>query len=497
MTFKAYRAALFNHAHENRVFNQLRDILWAHWSKQDEPLHLLGNFYVDGSAIDALIIKRNALIVIDFKDYGGKLKFSENGPWKIDGKEVRGGNKTNPYQQIRDNKFELLNYLKDHVDFQSSPNLGHIAGLCLFHQAIEFDEATLPHNVSRWFHIADISSVIRTIDEIVSSKINFSNADIDSIFSTLDVPIYHPDGRPNEVPIPTFEDGDEIDRFLLNSEQTKALVAIKDWLEDDSTKVFSLAGAFHTGKTKIIRSAINELVCKGKTPILLSPNARIANRYKAKMFDDVSSIYSWLYAGLPNDIKNGKKIYPIDRKRIVSEKDVIIILDSHLLGNDLVEFETAVYGSGCILTDFLNSLRGEEYKERVSPQGAIGFSDIPKILLIGDPYQLTRGTRDKSLLGCQIFEQQNIGVIREELNSQDCDDSAPIERLEFQSALIGQIRAQDAVPIIPDRSRATMPHASAAISTACATGSSVSSINSNSYNASQHAKKNWPPTTST
>jgi len=226
MTFKAYRAAPFSHAHENRIFNQLHDILFAHWKEQDEPLHLLGNFYVDGGEIDALIIKRNAVIVIDFKDYGGNLQFSENGRWKIDGKEVRGGNKTNPYQQIRNNKFQLLNYFKNRVDFQSSPNLGHIAGLCLFHQAIEFEDATLPHNISRWFHIADISSAIRTIDAIVSAEINFSNADIELTISTLDVPDYHPDGRPREVPIPSYEEGHDSDQILLNGEQTQALIRI-------------------------------------------------------------------------------------------------------------------------------------------------------------------------------------------------------------------------------------------------------------------------------
>ena len=66
MTFKAYRAAPFNHTHENHAFDYLHDLLEAHWVEQDEPLRLLGNFYVDGKEIDALVIKRNAIIVIDF-----------------------------------------------------------------------------------------------------------------------------------------------------------------------------------------------------------------------------------------------------------------------------------------------------------------------------------------------------------------------------------------------------------------------------------------------
>ena len=413
-----------------------------HWGEQDEPLHLLGNFYVDGREIDALIIKRNALIVIDFKDYGGNLTFSENGRWKIDGKEVRGGNKTNPYQQIRDNRYHLLNYLKNQIKFQSSPDLGHIAGLCLFHQAIKFDATTLPHTVSRWFHIADMPSVIRATDAIVSPAISFSDADIALVISKLDVPTYHPDGRPLEVPISTFEDEDETTQLLLNSEQTKAFVGIKDWLADDANRVFSLAGAFYTGKTKVLSAAIDEFVRKGKTPIFLSPNARIANCYKARGFDDVSSIYSWLYAGHHNNIKDGKKIYPVDRNPINPNKDIIIIFYSHLLGDSLFELETTLYGSGFILRDFLDSFRNKEYQEGTDSQKSFEFSDLPKILLIGDPYQLAMGGQGKSLLGCQIFKQHNIGFIQAELNSQVRDDKAPIERLDFQKVLIGQIKAQ-------------------------------------------------------
>jgi len=74
MSFHVYRATEFNHAHENKVFDKLHDLLKAQWAERDEPFYLLGNFFVDDSEIDALVIKRNAIIVIDFKDYGGELE---------------------------------------------------------------------------------------------------------------------------------------------------------------------------------------------------------------------------------------------------------------------------------------------------------------------------------------------------------------------------------------------------------------------------------------
>jgi hypothetical protein len=437
MTFKAYRSGQFEHAHENIAFNHLHDLLERQWRDQDEPLYLFGNFFAGGTEFDALILKRNAVIVIDLKDYGGNLVFSENGRWKIDGTVVRGGTQTNPYQQIRTNKFRLLDYFKEYLDFQSAPNLGHIAGLCLFHQAIDFDASSLPQNISRWFHITDMRSVIRSTDAIVSSGISFSNRDLEAIISKLDVPVFHPDGRPVETLQPIYDDEESAMPSMLNGEQTRSYVAIHDWLADTNKKVFSLAGAFYTGKTKILKAVVDEIVSSGKTPLFLAPNSRIANRYKSSGFSDVSSIYSWLYAGSPNEIRNDKAIYPIAREPIDADREVVVILDAHLLGNDLFETETSVYGSGHILSDFVGSLKGVDLSSESKSANA-----LPKILLIGDPYQLTRGSRDKSLLGCQIFEQEGIECARAEVNSQDRDDQAPIERLNFQNVLVGQIKAQ-------------------------------------------------------
>lgn len=439
MSFNAYRATAFNYTHENKAFDRLYDSLKAEWSGRDEPLHLLGNFYVDGCEIDALIIKRDAIIVIDFKDYGGSLSFSENGRWRIDDDEVRGGNKTNPYQQIRDNKFQLLNYLKP-CDFRSGPNLGHITGLCLFHQSIHFNENQLPHNVSRWFHITDMEKVVRITNAIVSSAINLPISDIELILDTLDVPAYLPDNVSIEVPFDQL-DNDKDSDVQLNEEQAKAVLGIEEWLGSKDKKVFSLAGAYSTGKSKVLKTAVQKIILNGKSPIYLAPNARISNLYKELGFADTQSIYSWLYAGKPSDIKNGKASYPISLDPVDSEKEVLVFLDSHLLGDEHFETDTTIYGSGSILQDLLSTLLDREEGDD-SSQSSRPLKLLPKFLLIGDPYQLTRGARERSLLRCQIFEQRNIHFKYWELNSQDRKKESPIERLDFQKTLIEQLKAE-------------------------------------------------------
>ena len=201
MTFHAYRGNAFEHTHENHAFNRLHDLLQAEWEDRDEPLYLFGNFFVDGRELDALVVKSNAIIVVDFKDYGGELEVSENSSWMIGDVTVKGGSSMNPYQQIRRNKFALLNHIERRVELESGPNLGHIAGLALFHQAITFDPNELPHNISRWFHIADFDRALRSFEAIVSREITLNDVDIQALVSSLDLPPFFPDGRPEVVAI--------------------------------------------------------------------------------------------------------------------------------------------------------------------------------------------------------------------------------------------------------------------------------------------------------
>lgn len=435
MTFKAYRSIGSDHTHENIAFNILHDILKINWSERDEPMHLIGNVFVDGQEIDAIILKRNAIIVIDFKNYGGELSFSENGKWKISGRTVKGGSKPNPYQQIRDNKYTLLNYLDKNLRFQSNPTLGHISGLCLFHQNIEFNPQSIPGKIGSWFHVVDMDSAYRRIEAIVSSQIHMSDAEIGKIIDQLDVPDYFPDGNPIEI---SFDAPGRIKKapaLELNTEQAAAFVQIKDWLDDKGCNVFSLQGAYYTGKSKMRQKVENELLERKITPIFLAPNVRAASLYKKNKNDDINSIYSWLYDKVPNGLRKGKQIYPIKRPEFDINKTAIIIFDSHLLGDDFFEMETKVYGSGQILTDFLNSFKLK--KGGTTSDDSVFL--LPKILLFGDPYQLKRASGLKDLVSCGIFKKSRVNHRIAELRSQDRDKNAPIERLDFQKALIEQI----------------------------------------------------------
>ena len=67
------------------------------YGSSDEEVYLVGNLLAGGKELDALLVKEDALIVIDFKDYGGTLVISENEPWTISGIEIN-SNRKKPFR---------------------------------------------------------------------------------------------------------------------------------------------------------------------------------------------------------------------------------------------------------------------------------------------------------------------------------------------------------------------------------------------------------------
>lgn len=428
MTFKAFRGSAFNHSHENKAFNDLHDLLQEHWSEQDEPLYLFGNCFVGGKEIDALVVKRNAIIVIDFKNYGGEIKFSENNRWTCDGIPVKGGNSINPYQQLRTNKFALLEYINsDHISLKSGPNLGHIAALALFQQPIQFDELQVPAKIRSWFHVGDMPHAVRAVDSIASASIDLPNVDLETLISTFDVPPYFPDGRPKTRTIAAVAES-ESSSFRWTEGQQHVLTETTKWLEEDATALV-ITGMVNTGKRTVLAEVVQEVEQHGLTPILLTPNGRIAQRYQLRGFEECHSVYTYLYSSQPDRIEKSSSGVGVGVHEVkLTPQDVdgkcLIFVEAHLLGNSFFATDTTRFGTGHLVNDLLETL-GE------TP---------PKMVLVGDPYQLSRGDLKLSFIHSQVFEERELKAVRVVVDEQLRPDSEQQGLLDFQFDLAEHLR---------------------------------------------------------
>lgn len=429
MGFKAYRGSAFNHSHENHAFNTLYDSLCDEWEEREEQLYLFGNFFVAGKEFDALIVKNNAFIVIDFKNFGGNVRFSENGPWYCDDVVVKGGNSRNPFLQIRNNKFALLDYIKSgHIELPSKPNLGHISGLVIFHQPIQIDEMQIPQQIKSWFHICDLNKALRTIDGIASANTDLSVRELEAIAEAFAAPEYFPDGKPVIKSIVTKKDESSAHFFTPIGTQKVVLKKAEEWLDSDKC-AFILKGMSSTGKRTLLRQILGQISNKSKSFLLLAPNARLAKKYSELGLGEFNSIYQVLYSNKSDGVVKKSTGVELAKHPVVLTNEevkdkVIVIVEAHLISNSYYDMDSAVFGSGHMVNDLLS----------------VFVSTPPKLLLVGDPYQLSRGDLDQCLLSAQALRDSELAT--EEVFLEHQMESDPKELREFQFEIAQQMQVK-------------------------------------------------------
>lgn len=196
MPFKAKIIHNYTKPYETRIFQQISKDLYNKYDSSEDLVVLIGNITIEGNYIDALLLKRHCVAIIDFKNYGGQLEFSENGNWYInngyENVEVRGGNNSNPLKQIISYKrgFEKHIYKRcreyfiiKNINFNSS----YTSCIVLFHQKINFNEFKEIPQKYPFLSIIDISIFLDRIETIFNEGQNLNNEDIEFIVNSLHV----------------------------------------------------------------------------------------------------------------------------------------------------------------------------------------------------------------------------------------------------------------------------------------------------------------------
>ncbi len=110
------------HPNERRAIVALANGL----ERLDGMYLILANFSVGGRAVDMVIIKQDAIFIIELKQVDGKVFGDVNGPWFVEStngmrKRLNPGRK-NPYNQVVSYYYSLINFLNEKRGEFLSPN---------------------------------------------------------------------------------------------------------------------------------------------------------------------------------------------------------------------------------------------------------------------------------------------------------------------------------------------------------------------------------------
>jgi hypothetical protein len=204
MPAKFYRGEPFSHPQENEAFRQLC-VAGARLLDAADDARILGNLVGPGFQIDAIVLKRRAITIVDFKHYGGDIRVTEDTPWVTsEGAEVRGGNRdANPFSQVDRYKRALMYDLGRSGLLPSGSDLGHISGLVIFTRPALVDASAMCERAAKWFRAADFIGGMDVLRDAASPRLDLPPDCLDKLVEFMPVAPY--ELKASEAMVPSSE----------------------------------------------------------------------------------------------------------------------------------------------------------------------------------------------------------------------------------------------------------------------------------------------------
>lgn len=429
--------------YENTFFRKFAENLEKLFDKYSIDGLLIANSECEAEKrlqIDALLVTKNVVCIIDFKNFGGKIKLPKNGKgefefgrWTNDsGEIVKGGNSVNPFIQLKNQKERFINVCKNHIipNLNNSDKLNayHTVRVVCFQKSIELD-GSIPSREELNFFIINQDNYLEKIKDIIditSKEVKLSKNSFDLFKEVFRADKFNIKETYSENI--TFDSTSTVlDYDNLYTDQKTALQEITEFIKSDTEKVFIIQGTSLSGKTHLIpfieEIAYNNEIAQVE---LFASSSRVATNLLSEHNLKFNSLYSYIYGGGLQETQSEDKesetketedntekikleVVPL-KKSDNENKAVFIVDEAQLISDNYHQSIDLRFGTGKLLEDFIK------------------FSDLKnsnrKIIFIGDSFQLSIGGKEESTLNPEYikekyeFETKAFQLIDKEDNSE-------------------------------------------------------------------------------
>lgn len=177
MALLVYKFSDYEHTAEREQYRSLCKQLKAYYQNRDEICIFIANYNIYDCELDGMIIKQDAIMAVEFKNFGGTITAVENGHWKAsDGTIVKGGSRKSVYQQANLNHVAIKRGFEDGMILPAKV-LKNVAALVVFHQPITLVNQ-LSLRTQSWLHACDETTFMEKVLDITSSCVDLSKEDM-------------------------------------------------------------------------------------------------------------------------------------------------------------------------------------------------------------------------------------------------------------------------------------------------------------------------------
>ena len=169
MSLIVYECQRAGHAHEIRQFGAAAQSLYDYFDGRDETALFIGNVNIGEANLDGLIIKNDAVIIVEFKDYEGDIIARQNGEWTCDNKTIKGGagGKT-VFAQLKKNQ-RILRRVIGENHYLTEVQRSDIKGLVVFTKLKSYSD-DFDRTNKAWVYVSDIDNMGNAMHNILSSE---------------------------------------------------------------------------------------------------------------------------------------------------------------------------------------------------------------------------------------------------------------------------------------------------------------------------------------
>tara|TARA_B100002051_G_scaffold264255_1_gene288887 strand:- start:458 stop:3934 length:3477 start_codon:yes stop_codon:yes gene_type:complete len=181
--------------------NQFYNFLIEKFSNTEMDISLFFDINLGGTQFDCLIVSSKGLLVVEYKNYSGKLSASHNGRWFIEnhkGESIEiNKDRETPYEQIRNQRFKIMNFLNDNnqenlnkifIDKRSDRiKPYHISFFLCFENLTKESDLQLGKESEKWFKNVSKDSIIIEFDKLRTSQLTFTIDEIHRFANLLEL----------------------------------------------------------------------------------------------------------------------------------------------------------------------------------------------------------------------------------------------------------------------------------------------------------------------
>lgn len=182
-----YKISDYRTTHEREQYRILCNHLKDVYENGNEWCVFFANLNIGEIELDGLIIKKDAIICVEFKKHGGKIAAFENCHWTANDDIVYGGSGKTVFEQIRLNRILTKKGFRTET-FLNDKQTQDIAGLVVFNEGIEQVENNLSYNTKCWLHITDNEHFVGKVQDITTNKLYLELDDCTDLINQLHIP---------------------------------------------------------------------------------------------------------------------------------------------------------------------------------------------------------------------------------------------------------------------------------------------------------------------